>query len=87
MEEVTQSPSPIIIIAYIHINKIWGYPTHAPQARIAHEDVIIIWSPFYWHGLTLIPTWISNDIHYKMCHEITYPFLNFKVQLMKFRNG
>ena len=23
------------------------------------------------------PAWISNHIHYKLCDEITYPFLNF----------
>ena len=34
-------------------------------------------SPFYEHGLTLIPAWISNYIHYKVWDEITYPFLNF----------
>ena len=28
-------------------------------------------------GLTLIPAWKSNYIHYKACDEITYPFLNF----------
>ena len=33
--------------------------------------------PFYSHGLTLIPAWISNYIHYKVWNEITYPFLNF----------
>ena len=33
--------------------------------------------PFYLHGLTLIPAWISNYIHYNMRDEITYPFLNF----------
>ena len=33
--------------------------------------------PFYQHGLTLIPAWISNYIHYKEWDEITYPFLNF----------
>ena len=33
--------------------------------------------PFYWHGLTLIPAWISNRIHYNVWDEITYPFLNF----------
>ena len=32
---------------------------------------------FYKHGLTLIPAWISNYIHYKVWDEITYPFLNF----------
>ena len=33
--------------------------------------------PFYLHGLTLIPAWMSNYIHYKRWYEITYPFLNF----------
>ena len=35
---------------------------------------------FNQHGLTLIPAWISNYIHYiryKMWDEITYSFLNF----------
>ena len=32
---------------------------------------------FYYYGLTLIPAWISNYIHYNMWDEITYPFLNF----------
>ena len=27
--------------------------------------------------ITLIPAWISNYIHYKVCDEITYPFPNF----------
>ena len=35
------------------------------------------WGPFYYHGLTLIPAWISNYIHCKVWDEITYPFLNF----------
>ena len=34
-------------------------------------------SPFHKHGLTLIPAWICNHIHYKMWYEITYPFLIF----------
>ena len=33
-------------------------------------------SPIYKHGLTLIPTWISDYIHYNVWDEITYPFLN-----------
>ena len=31
----------------------------------------------YWHGLTLIPVWISNHMPSKMWDEITYPFPNF----------
>ena len=33
--------------------------------------------PFYLHGLTLIPAWISNHMPSKVWDEITYPFLNF----------
>ena len=33
--------------------------------------------PFYQHGLTLIPTWISNHMPSNVWGEITYPFLNF----------
>ena len=29
------------------------------------------------HGLTLIPAWVSNHIHYQVWDEITYPFPNF----------
>ena len=32
---------------------------------------------FYYHGLTLIPSWICNYIHYDVWDEITYPFPNF----------
>ena len=34
-------------------------------------------APFYWLGLTLIPTWISNYTHYNVWDEITYPFIKF----------
>ena len=34
-------------------------------------------APFYLHGLTLIPAWISNYIYYEKWDEITYPLLNF----------
>ena len=34
-------------------------------------------SPFYEHGLTLIPAWISNHIHGNIWDGINHPFLNF----------
>ena len=34
--------------------------------------------PFYYHGLTLIPAWISNHILCNVQDEITYPFPSFK---------
>ena len=49
-------------------------------------DVYSIWirgallsrlSSLSTHGLTLIPTWISNFIHYKGWDEIIYPFPHF----------
>ena len=46
---------------------------NAPVKAILND----ISSPFYYHGLYLIPAWIHNYIHYKVWHEITYPFLNF----------
>ena len=33
--------------------------------------------PFYYHGLTLNPAWISNHMPGKEWGEITNPFLNF----------
>ena len=33
--------------------------------------------PFYWHGLILMPAWISNYIRHNVWDEITYPFPNF----------
>ena len=35
------------------------------------------WAPFYKHGLTLLPAWISDYIHYTVWDEMTYSFLNF----------
>ena len=34
-------------------------------------------APFYQHGLTLIPAWISNHMPSKVWDEITDPLLNF----------
>ena len=33
-----------------------------------------IWGLLYLHGLTLIPVWTSNYIHYQVWDEINYPF-------------
>ena len=37
----------------------------------------LTWDPFYWHGLTLIPAWISNYMPRKVWDEIIYLLLNF----------
>ena len=35
------------------------------------------WCPFCQYGLTLIPAWISDYVHYKVWDAITYLFPNF----------
>ena len=45
------------------------------------------WSPFYYHGLTLIPAWIRNYIHYNVWHWSTHPFWNFNGATYKFENA
>ena len=42
--------------------------------------------PFYWHGLTLIPAWISNYIHYELRDNILIHSQTSTVQPLKFRN-
>ena len=41
------------------------------------EMIMIPRSPFQWHGLTLIPAWINDYIHYNVWDGIIYPFTNF----------
>ena len=47
------------------------------QEPIGINKAIYVSGPFYQHGITLNPAWISNNTHYKVWDEITYPFLNF----------
>ena len=39
--------------------------------------------PFYWHGLTLVPPWISYYMPSKTWDGITYPFPNFNRYTVK----
>ena len=43
----------------------------------AEHCMINTWGPFYWHGLTLIPALIGNNMPCNVWDEITYQFLNF----------
>ena len=52
---------------------VWYHDTRI-QTYLIHPATS---GPFYLHGLTLIPAWISNHTHYNVWDEITYPFLNF----------
>ena len=48
---------------------------------------LYIVGPFYYHGLILIPAWISNHLPSKMYGEITYPFPNFNGGTVEISNG
>ena len=50
---------------------------------VQRDKRLIYWASFYYYGLTLIPAWISNYVHFKMWDEITYPFLNFNGTTIK----
>ena len=42
---------------------------------------------FTKNRLTLVPAWINNNTHYKVCDEITYLFPNLNSAAWKFGNG
>ena len=58
----------------MRVESPWRMWDRWTENRAGHTNT---WVPFYCHGLTLIPAWISNCIHYKLWDEITYPFQNF----------
>ena len=55
---------------------VWKISMRFRYIPIDNEQLVFS-GLFYQHGLTLIPSWISNYIHYKVWDEIIYPFLNF----------
>ena len=59
---------------------IWLKSPEFPDIRRLRQYYICIitMGPFHWHGITLIPLWISNYNHYKMWYE-TYPLQNLNV--------
>ena len=48
---------------------------------------ILYWGLIYYHGLTLIPTWMNNRMNSKVWHRITYSFINSSGATLKVRNG
>ena len=59
----------------------WCIPQSNIQASVelTKQGVLLACrlGPLYEQGLILIPAWISNYIHNKMWHAITYPLPNF----------
>ena len=57
---------------------LWTMCETQQTKGISVETIMqILWNPFYWPGLSLVTTWVSDYIHYKAWSEITYPFPNF----------
>ena len=57
------------------LRSLWRHFNAIVVASAERHDGCPHWGLFYW--LILIPTCISNCIHYKMWCTITYPFPNF----------
>ena len=60
----------------------WKYFPISVIISVSHEILdkcpLNVPSTLYWHGSTLIPTWISNHMPGKMWDEIAYTFPNSK---------
>ena len=54
------------------------------NVEVSHVDTR---GPFYLHGLTLIPAWISYYIQYNVWDEITYSLLNYNGTTVEVWNG
>ena len=76
-------------VMYLVLNRSFEHETHHGTVDfhlgigiyyLIKCNLICTWlscDPFYWHGLTLIPAWIGNCMHYTIWDDITYPFHNF----------
>ena len=70
---ISVSSKPVIQFPAVGCKSSLGTRAHVSCFRKSAHPC----GPFYKHGLTLIPAWISNYIHCNVWDEITYPFLNF----------
>ena len=73
-DDVVMSVSELFIIWYICHKHIPGIHCHCHTVCFVSSWLNSCWGPFYLHGSTLIPAWISNYIHNIVCDELTYPF-------------
>ena len=71
-------------VFYEYFNRNWscykGFPLYLKSLLMDDKDQHSLYhacSPFHWHGLTLIPAWINNQMLSKVWGAITDPFLNF----------
>ena len=62
---------------YLFLPRYSGFSTRGVYSSSTYMSALLwvtVWclyssyscGPFYWHGLTLIPAWISNYIHYQV---------------------
>ena len=60
---------------YVHTQTLFFLPSFSNNS----VPPLSTRGPIYYHGLTLIPAWISYHTLSKVWDEITYPFPNFSI--------
>ena len=81
---------PFCVLAYRCTSGWMIRKTHTPTLSPSKHSANLIWGmtssmpkwvgvqrPFYWHGITLVLSWVSNRMPNEVWDEITYPFPNF----------
>ena len=66
---------------------IGKYSTKGRHNEMSQRISCFTLSPFHQHGITLIPTWISNRNHYKVWVKLVIHSQTSTVQPLKFVNG
>ena len=64
------------LLHHMHVRFQWIFPPSISPPATQCMSSINIRGTFYYHGLSLIPAWISNHMTSKVCDEITYLFPN-----------
>ena len=60
-----------------------GYLWNRPVLIETNGNVMCnSWGHFYWHGLTVITTWISNYVHYTVWVKLRIHYQTTRVQLL-----
>ena len=68
---------------FVSEKKLYWLKIHWELFLSSSNGLVPNWGPFYWHGLFLIPAWISNHMPSKVWGEISYPFANFNGCIFK----
>ena len=65
------------LVLELALRRLWNKTIARISGHLVIYYTLVTSGYFYNHGLTLIPTCISNHMLSRVWCEITYPFLNF----------